>query len=78
MEKQMKMTEVYEVVELIKQFGIYVYTGHPYSDYILIQMEVEDLYKSGVLPQETYIEAMVILNRNIAKLRPKSKQKVKK
>jgi len=75
MEKQMEITEVYEVIDILKQFGIYIYTGHRYSDYILIQMELEELYKSGVIPQRTYLESMVVMNRNIAKL--KNKQEIR-
>ncbi len=71
MEKEMAIKEVYEVIDILKQFGIFVYTGHRYSDYILIQMELEELYKSGVIPQRTYLESMVVMNRNIAKLKNK-------
>jgi len=71
MEKEMTITEVYEVIDILKQFGIYIYTGHRYSDYVLIQMELEELYKSGVIPQQTYLESMVVMNRHIAQLKNK-------
>ncbi|MBE1553751.1 YqgQ family protein [Sporosarcina limicola] len=55
------MKNLFGIIQLLKRFGIYVYTGNRRNDIFLMQSEVKDLYDSGLLLKEDYITAMLIL-----------------
>lgn len=62
------MKDFYGVLQLLKRFGIYVYTGNRNDDIAMIQSEVKDLYDNGLLMQEDYLHAVLILRNEAAKL----------
>lgn len=62
------MKDFYGVLQLLKRFGIYVYTGNRNDDIAMIQSEVKDLYDNGLLMQEDYLQAVLILRNEAAKL----------
>ena len=62
------MKDFFGVLQLLKRFGIYVYTGNRNDDIAMVQSEVKDLYDNGLLMQEDYLQAMLILRNEAAKL----------
>lgn len=62
------MKDFFGVLQLLKRFGIYVYTGDRNDDIAMIQSEVKDLYDNGLLMQEDYLQAVLILRNEVAKL----------
>ena len=62
------MKDFYGVLQLLKRFGIYVYTGNRNDDIAMIQSEVKDLYDNGLLMQEDYLQAVLILRNEAAEL----------
>ena len=62
------MKDFLGVLQLLKRFGIYVYTGDRSDDIAMIQSEVKDLYDNGLLMQEDYLQAVLILRNEVAKL----------
>lgn len=62
------MKDFYGVLQLLKRFGIYVYTGNKIDDIDFVQSEVKDLYESGLLMKEDYLKAILILRQEAAKL----------
>lgn len=62
------MKDYYGVLQLLKRFGIYVYTGDKKTDIEMIQSEVKDLYDNGLLMQEDYLQAVLILREEASKL----------
>ncbi|AMQ06797.1 YqgQ family protein [Sporosarcina sp. resist] len=62
------MKDYLGVLQLLKRFGIYVYTGNRKDDIDMVQSEVKDLYDNGLLMKEDYLKAMLILRSEIAKL----------
>ena len=62
------MKDFLGVLQLLKRFGIYVYTGDRSDDIAMIQSEVKDLYDNGLLRQEDYLQAVLILRNEVAKL----------
>ena len=62
------MKDFLGVLQLLKRFGIYVYTGDRSDDIAMIQSEVKDLYDNGLLVQEDYLQAVLILRNEVAKL----------
>ncbi|MET1966743.1 YqgQ family protein [Enterococcus gallinarum] len=57
------METLYDVQQLLKQFGVYIYVGKRIYDIELIQMEVKNLYDSRLIDQDTYLTAWRILKR---------------
>lgn len=55
------MSNLLSVIKLLKRFGIYVYTGNRKYDIELMMSEVKDLYDNGLLMQEDYLKAILIL-----------------
>ena len=48
---------LYDVQQLLKQFGIYVYVGKRIYDIELMSMEVKQLFDSHLIDKETYLTA---------------------
>lgn len=61
------MKDLLSVIMLLKRFGVYIYTGNRRDDIDLMQSEVKDLYDSGLLLQEDYLQAILILRSELAK-----------
>lgn len=57
------METLYDVQQLLKQFGVYIYVGKRIYDIELIQMEVKNLYDSRLIDRDTYLIAWRILKR---------------
>lgn len=57
------METLYDVQQLLKQFGVYIYVGKRIYDIELIQMEVKNLYDSRLIDRDTYLTAWRILKR---------------
>lgn len=62
------MNDYFSVLQLLKRFGIYVYTGDRKADIEMIQSEVKDLFDNGLLMQEDYLQALLILRKELSKL----------
>lgn len=59
------MNDFFGVLQLLKRFGFYVYTGNRNDDISLMLSEVKDLYNSGFIMQEDYLQAVLILRKEI-------------
>jgi len=55
------MRNVYDVQQLLKSYGIFVYTGDRKDDLLMMEMEVLDLYHSKFIDGETMKKAVMIL-----------------
>jgi uncharacterized protein YqgQ len=62
------MKDFLGVIQLLKRFGIYVYTGNRKDDIDMVQSEVKDLYDNGLLMKEDYLKAVLILRSEAAKM----------
>jgi len=56
-----EMNTLYDVQQLLKQFGVYVYVGKRMWDIELIALELDNLYKSGVVEKDLYLRAKIVL-----------------
>ena len=61
------MKDYLGVLQVLKRFGIYVYTGNRKDDIEMVQSEVKDLYDNGLLMKEDYLQAVLILRSESAK-----------
>ena len=57
------MQTLYDVQQLLKQFGIFVYIGSRKYDIEMMAIEVKNLYDAGLCDLQTYQKAKLILNR---------------
>lgn len=61
------MNEYYDVLQLLKKFGIYIYTGKKSQDSIVMESEIKELYDYQFIDKQTYLQALLILRREINK-----------
>ncbi len=57
------MKTLYDVQQLLKQFGIVVYLGKRLYDIEMMKIELEALYQNGLIDKEDYLIAEMILRR---------------
>lgn len=61
------MKDLLSIINLLKRFGIFIYTGNRHDDIDLMLSEVKDLYESGLLLEEDYLKAVLILRSELMK-----------
>ena len=57
------METVYDVMQLLKRFGTFVYTGDRNADLILLEMEIRQLYDNGLITQKEFAQSLLVLRR---------------
>ncbi|HEQ4411715.1 TPA: YqgQ family protein [Streptococcus pyogenes] len=57
------MKTLYDVQQLLKNFGIFVYLGKRLYDIEMMKIELQRLYDSGLLDKGDYLNAELILRR---------------
>ncbi|MCP1145228.1 YqgQ family protein [Lysinibacillus endophyticus] len=62
------MKTMKDIYDLLKQYGIYIYTRDRIGDLILMEDEVRELYKARVLDPKDFQSAMLIIRSEISKL----------
>ncbi|HIS29076.1 MAG TPA: YqgQ family protein [Candidatus Avamphibacillus intestinigallinarum] len=59
------MQTIYDIQQLLKKYGIYVYTGERYGDIVLLEMELDELWRSSMIQKEDYHLAKLIIRREL-------------
>ena len=59
----MKMKTVYDVQQLLKKFGTFVYTGDRLGDLELMEMDIDELYQMEFIQTEVFQLAKLILRK---------------
>ena len=57
------MNTLYDVQQLLKRFGIYVYVGKRLYDIEVMKIELEKLYENQLITKDDYLKAELILRR---------------
>lgn len=57
------MKTLYDVQQLFKQFGMYIYVGARIYDIELMMIELKNIYEGQLIDRETYLRARSILQR---------------
>ncbi|MGT2924558.1 YqgQ family protein [Streptococcus caviae] len=57
------MKTLYDVQQLLKRFGIYVYLGKRLYDIEMMKIELERLYENGLISKDDYLQAELVLRR---------------
>jgi len=63
------MKTVYEVQKLLIKFGTVIYTGNRTGDLELMESEVEELFQHQFISNDEYIQAKLLLKKEITKLK---------
>lgn len=63
------LTDFLSVIQLLKRFGLFIYTGNKIDDIDLVKEEVQELYENGLILKEDYLSAILILREEQRKLR---------
>ncbi|MCG3418704.1 MULTISPECIES: YqgQ family protein [Oceanobacillus] len=62
------MKTIYDVQQLLKRYGTFVYTGDRLGDLELMDMELTELYKWDFISGEDYTMAKLLLRSEISKV----------
>lgn len=62
----MKMRTIYDVQQLLKRYGVFVYIGNRVADLQLMEVELRELYQSQLVEAQEYKMALLLLRKNIA------------
>lgn len=55
------MRTVYDIQQILKKFGIYVYTGDRLGDLMMMELEINELYQAQfILPSDYQIIKLVL------------------
>lgn len=54
---------ILDVHNLLKRFGIWIYTGDRLGDLELMVEEVQDLFDLGLVDRKTYLTAVLVINQ---------------
>lgn len=60
------MNTIYDVQQLLKRFGTFIYVGDRLADLELMEAEVKEIYKSQLIDVREFQMAMMLLRREIA------------
>ena len=63
------MKSMIDIYNLLKQFGIYIYTGDRLGDLELIEDEVKELYKTRLIESKDYQTAMLLIRQEERRLK---------
>ncbi|KWT45548.1 YqgQ family protein [Lactiplantibacillus plantarum] len=56
------MKTLYDVQQLLKKFGVYVYVGKRIWDIELMAIEIDHLYQAGVIDPKMYAHVKLVLS----------------
>ncbi len=68
------MKTIYDIQQLLKQFGTFIYIGDRVSDLELMEAELRELYHSQLIETKEYQSALLILRHEIRLEREKKNQ----
>ncbi len=56
---------IYDIQQYLKKFGAIIYTGDRIADLQLMEMEVQELYKSQLMDTKEFQTAILLLRHEI-------------
>ncbi|KOP76475.1 YqgQ family protein [Priestia megaterium] len=65
------MNTLYDVQQLLKSFGIFIYVGDRIADLELMEAEVKELYHSNLIDVRDYQMAILLLRRELKQQKEK-------
>lgn len=69
------MRTIYDVQQLLKRFGVFVYIGNRVADLELMELELKELYQSQLVEPKEYQMALLLLRQQRAIEKEKEQEK---
>nr|WP_295972738.1 YqgQ family protein [uncultured Bacillus sp.] len=63
------MNTIYDIQQYLKRFGTIIYTGDRIADLQLMEMEIQELYKSQLMETRDFQSAILLLRHEIRLLK---------
>lgn len=60
---------IYDVRQLLKQFGIFIYIGSREADLDLMEAEIQELYSVTCIPKNIFQESLLVIRKEKRNLR---------
>ncbi|MCP3025685.1 YqgQ family protein [Halobacillus sp. A5] len=67
------MKTIYDIQQLLKKFGTFIYVGDRLAELELMEDEIQTMYEAQCITKEDYSMAILLLRTEIAVLRDKRK-----
>jgi uncharacterized protein YqgQ len=68
------MKSIYDIQQLLKQYGTIIYIGDRIADLELMEAELKELYHAQLIEPKEYSTALLILRHEIRFLREKEEK----
>ncbi len=59
------MKTMYDVQQLLKQFGTFIYLGNRAWDIEMMMSEVKQLFDNGVIEKDVFLNATLVLRKEL-------------
>ena len=59
------LTSYYDVLQLLRKYNTFVYTGDLEADALLIEMELAELRDNEMIDQATYLQAVLLVKKRV-------------
>ncbi|MGM0900075.1 YqgQ family protein [Mesobacillus maritimus] len=69
------MKTIYDIQQLLKRFGSYIYVGDRIADLELMETEIKELYSSQLIETAEFQSAIMLLRHEIRLEREKKKSR---
>ncbi|MDA5109667.1 MULTISPECIES: YqgQ family protein [Brevibacillus] len=53
----------FDLSAFLQRYGLFIYTGDPEGDLLLIEDEIRELYQLGVIDKEEMVQALAALRK---------------
>lgn len=63
------MKTIYDIQQLLKKFGIFIYVGDRIADLELMEEEIKQLFQANLIETKDYQMAVLLLRQEIQKLK---------
>lgn len=69
------MKTIYDVQQLLKRYGVFVYMGNRVADLQLMEVELKEIYQSQLIESKEYQLALLLLRQQMAIEKKKEQEK---
>lgn len=63
------MNSMYDLQQLLKKYGTFIYTGNKLGDLELFEIELKELYEWNMIDVKTLQEGLIILKRESSRVK---------
>ncbi|GAB3051125.1 YqgQ family protein [Virgibacillus ainsalahensis] len=68
------METIYDIQQMLRRYGTFIYTGNRFGDLELMEMEINEMYQFQFISKTDYMQARLLLRKEITRLREQRKR----